>query len=319
MNTPKALAYFERYKDEKKHILIAGGTGFIGRRLVTVLLAHGHDITILTRYAPLRRGGCETRVRYVTDLAQLENKTPLDVVINLAGEPLAGRRWTMVRKKLFLTSRLNVTNEIYHLIERLDRRPTVLINASAIGYYGPQGDELLAEDALAVDSFSHQLCDAWEASASKIEALDTRVCILRIGIVLGEEDGPLAELKIPFRFGVAMQICDGKQWMSWVHRDDVVSMMLYLMTNNLNGVVNGTAPKPVMNSGFTVLMTNHYRTFIRFAMPAWLLRLVVGEMADEILMTGQRVVPAKLLSNGFEFLYPELEEALAQLLACERY
>ncbi|ROS00247.1 hypothetical protein EDC56_2885 [Sinobacterium caligoides] len=310
-----SVSCFERYRGDRKNILLSGGTGFIGSRLVPVLVALGHRVTVLTRSAKRVQGEAASSLCYVTDLSSLGDDFAVDVVINLAGESLAAHRWNKQRKAQFIASRLQVTEQLQQLVQRLQKKPEVWINASAIGFYGPHGDEVLTEEGAVVEGYSHGLCAVWERAAQRIEEEGVRVCILRIGMVLGEGGGPLQELKQPFTKGVAAQIGDGKQWVSWVHRDDIVSMLLFLMTKPAcHGCFNGTAPLPVTNAQLTELMAEHYRILLRCRMPGWLLKLAVGELAEEVLLTGQRVVPQKLEAAGFLFLYRDLGSALTALL-----
>ncbi|GAA6130337.1 TIGR01777 family oxidoreductase [Halopseudomonas sabulinigri] len=309
------LTQFLRYQGEARSVLVTGGSGFIGKRLVPILLGLNHRVTLLSRNVPRDAQRFGDAVQFVTDLSAIEAAARFEVIINLAGEPLAGQRWTAQRKGRFLQSRLAVTAALCQLIERLGRKPDVLINGSAIGFYGPHGSEPLDEAGAAVPSFSHELCRRWEEAALKAERLGVRVCLLRIGIVLGPDGGPLAELRRPFDCGVAMQIADGRQWMSWIHLDDVVAIILYVVRNRaISGAVNTVAPHPVSNAEFAYALSAYLRTYAKVRVPAWLLRLVVGEMADEVLVTGQRVIPAKLQGAGFEFMHPTLPLALEDLI-----
>ena len=310
-----SLINFEIYKQNKKNILITGGSGFIGKRLVQVLLALDHEITLLTRNANTTIKVFKDNVNIITDFAQIEDNSYFDVIINLAGEPLAKGRWTKNRKEKFVESRLFITSNICELIKRLKHKPEVLINGSAIGYYGPHQDNMLDETGRVVDCFSHQLCRQWEEQALLAESPNTRVCLLRIGIVLGDNGGPLAELRLPFEFGVSMQISNGQQWMSWIHRDDLVAMILHIMNkSDISGAVNATAPNPVTNKQFADTLSLYLKTFIQIKVPGRLLSLLVGELADEVLITGQRVMPVKMKNKDFVFIYPQLDAALEALI-----
>lgn len=305
-----SLTQFELYQGDKKNILLTGGTGFIGKRLVEILTFLGHEITILTRSIVVT-----DKIKMVNDLSEIADDCKFDAIINLAGEPLAKGRWTEKRKKNFIASRLNVTSKIFELIKRLKHKPEVLINGSAIGFYGPHQDNVLDENGGIISCFSHELCRKWEEEALKIETLGIRVCLLRIGIVLGDDGGPLAELRLPFEYGASMQISNGKQWMSWIHRDDLIAIMLHLIKHsNIRGAINGTAPEPVTNKGFADTLSLYLKTFIRIKFPAKVLSLIVGELADEVLITGQRVIPSKIQQEGFVFTYPELNTAFAELI-----
>lgn len=295
-------------------VLITGGSGFIGSPLAMALSQAGHEVLILTRdLASL--GQIRGRVSALTDLAQIANDEHIDCMINLAGEPLAGQRWNHARKQRFLSSRLDTTDALLQLVQRLEHKPEVLLSGSAVGYYGHWQDERLDETSEARDCFSHQLCAQWEARALQMQAMGVRVCLLRIGIVLGRGGGPLAELKRPFELGVASQLGDGRQWMPWIHLHDVLDICAYLLTaTQLSGPINLTAPEPVNHQDFCrTLQRQLPQARLRLKVPAALVRLLLGEMGEEILLTGQRVVPSRLLENGYSFRYPQLEPALRQL------
>jgi len=301
--------------DNSLRVLVTGGTGFIGTRLIAVLHHLHHRVTLLVRDKTAARSLVDDRIYLITDLSQLGNKAVFDVIINLAGEPLAKARWSSQTKSRFIQSRESVTREVFQLVRRLEHRPEVLINGSAIGYYGPHADEILGENGAVSDSFSHQLCRRWEEAAMEFETLGLRVCCLRIGIVLGHDGGPLKELRRPFDWGCALTLGSGQQWMSWIHRDDLIAMMLFLVSNkHLSGAFNGTAETPVTAMTFTQILRQFIRAPLTFRMPAKLLSLIVGEMADEILLTGQRVIPKRLLDAGYSFQYSSLNEALGAIV-----
>ncbi len=268
-------------------VLVTGGTGFIGQALVPALVAAGHQVLILSR------GRHEDRVavRYLQNLDGLPSDTPIDAVINLAGASLAGKRWTASYKREIVASRLETTESVLALIARLDRPPAVLLNASAIGFYGPSDATPLSEDAPAGSGFSAELCRDWEQLALSASAMGVRVCLLRLGVVLDGGGGALVEMARPFRFGVANWIGDGRQYLSWVHRTDVVAAMAFLLEHDaLSGPVNVTAPAPVTSREFCDALKRHFRTVVSLPMPAPIMRLLVGEMAVELLITGERLV-----------------------------
>lgn len=302
----------------KKRILLTGGTGFIGKKLVQVLTSLNHEVTILTRNmknASKQINSIDSKVRFISDFAEIPDDQQFDVIINLAGEPLAKGRWTKKRKEKFVESRLSITTAICNLIHRLKHKPEVFISGSAIGYYGPHQDDMLDETANIVKCFSHDLCRRWEEQALQAQTPDTRVCLLRIGIVLGNDGGSLAELRLPFDFGVSMQIADGQQWMSWIHRDDLIAIIVHAINQpHIQGPINATAPHPVTNQVLTETLSMYLKTYVRVKVPGKLLSLMVGELADELLITGQRVIPAKLQTDGFVFIYPDLNDALKDLI-----
>ncbi len=293
------------------HILITGGTGFIGTALLEELGKGGHRATVLTRQTLADDPHC----RYIQHLDELESDACCDAVINLAGASLAAHRWTARYKREILNSRLDTTRSLLALMRRLVHPPEVLLSASAIGYYGHHGDEFLAEDASIVPGFAQDLCQQWENLALEAASLGSRVCLLRLGVVLDTGGGALVQMARPFRLGVANWLGDGQQWLSWVHRQDVVTAILFLLQRpDLTGPFNVTAPNPVTSRGFCEAMQRHRRTFLTTPVPAAAMRLLVGEMADELLLNGQRVVPSALQAAGFEFAFPNLDLALADIL-----
>ena len=297
------------------HILITGGRGFIGQALCPALLAEAHSITVLTRDPEAAARRLPPPVAYIDRLDAIADIPPVDVLINLAGEPLAGRRWNPQRKSLFLSSRVELTRHLASYFSR-NTPPKVVVNGSAIGFYGPHGDEVLDESSDGVTSFSHQLCAEWEGQAMAFEDLGARVCCLRIGIVLGSGGGALSAMLPAFRAGLGGPMGSGRQWMSWVHRTDLVRLILHCLScEEVRGPVNGTAPEPVTNREFSRTLGRVLHRPAVLPMPGFALRLLFGEMADELLLSGQRVAPAKALATGFEFQFPELEPALADVLS----
>ncbi len=292
-------------------ILVTGGTGFIGAALLPALQEDGHELTVLSRSA--RQGG--DSCRFITELDEIESSAGLGAVINLAGAPLAARRWTTGYKREIVDSRLETTQQLVRLFERLES-PAALLSASAIGYYGHHGDKLLAEDGSQTPGFSQQLCSDWEEAALAAEKVGTRVCLLRLGVVLDEGGGALAQMAQSFRFGLGSWLGSGEQWLSWVHRADVVRAIIYLLEHaTLQGPFNLTAPEPVTARQFCTALASQHRTLFSAGMPAPVARLLLGEMADELLLNGQRVVPTALQSAGFTFEYPRIDDALAAIYA----
>tara|TARA_R110002049_G_scaffold85550_19_gene217516 strand:+ start:1073 stop:1996 length:924 start_codon:yes stop_codon:yes gene_type:complete len=293
-------------------ILLTGGTGFIGAALTQALLAEGHDLIVLSRSARTDRPRC----RYVQSLDDLAGRTKLDAVINLAGASLAAQRWSVEYKRELVASRLEVTRHLLVLFRRLEHYPAVLLSASAVGYYGHHGDDILTESAPVEPGFAQALCSDWETLALQAQSLGVRVCLLRLGVVLDSGGGALSEMSKSFKLGVASWLGSGQQWLSWVHRSDVVRAMLFLLQReDLQGPFNITSPAPTTSRGFAAALQSHYRTFIRAAVPAPVIRLLVGEMAQELLLSGQRVVPERLQEAGFDFTYPTIEAALAAIHA----
>jgi len=294
------------------HILITGGTGFIGQRLCQRLLEAGHALTVLTR-SPGR--GPLGQVQHVSQLADVG---PVQAVVNLAGEPLTDGRWTPARKQAFLDSRIGTTRTLLAWMRDLPTRPQVLVSGSAIGYYGPRDASPLDETASPGHDFAAMLCRNWEAEALKAEDLGVRTCLLRTGIVLDRDGGALARMLPPFRLGLGGPMGSGEQWMSWIHREDLVGMILWLLADpDMRGACNGTAPAPVTNAEFARTLGGVLKRPAVLRTPAFALKLGFGEMAG-LLLTGQNVVPARALHEGYRFRYPTLDGALRAILGFSR-
>jgi uncharacterized protein (TIGR01777 family) len=288
-------------------ILVTGGTGFIGTALVNRLLETNHSVTVLTRQQ-LESGD---RLDYVSSLDTLKHDEKIDAVINLAGASLADRRWTRRYKQEIFSSRLDTTRDLVALLSRLEQTPATLLSGSAIGYYGHHGDESLDENGESLPGFAQDLCKQWESAALQARDLGVRVCLLRLGVVLDAGGGAFTQMDRPFRLGIANWMGHGRQWLSWIHRADVIAAIEFLLANEtLSGPFNLTAPDPVTSRGFCEIMKRHRRTLLTAPVPALVMRLMVGEMADELLLNGQRVMPASLQDAGFTFRYPTLDAAL---------
>jgi uncharacterized protein (TIGR01777 family) len=295
-------------------ILVTGGTGFIGSRLIAALAAAGHDVTVLTRRRE-NAAALPAPLRIVTDLAQIPSSARIDAIVNLAGEPIGNGLWTRAKRRRIVESRLGTTWALGRLIERLDTRPKVLVSGSAIGWYGLRGDEPLAEDGDLRDCFSHRVCSAWEYAAQLAAGRGVRLVLLRTGLVLGREGGVLSRMLGPFESGLGGRFGGGGQWMSWIHRDDLVRLILRAIADpKLAGPLNGTAPEPVSNAEFTRALGRALRRPAILPVPAAPLRLVLGDFADELLLGGQRILPVKARAAGFRFDYPDLDGALAEIV-----
>jgi uncharacterized protein (TIGR01777 family) len=237
-----------------------------------------------------------------------------DAVIHLAGDPVS-QRWTPDAKRKIRGSRVEGTQRLVEAMSRLDRRPSVLVCASAVGFYGSRGDEILTEASGPGEGFLSEVCTAWEATADLAEGLGLRVVKLRSGMVLGKEGGALAQMLTPFLWGFGGRVALGNQWMAWVHVDDLVELIVFSLGRpGFRGPVNGTSPNPVTNADFTTALASVLRRPALLTVPARALRLIYGEMA-EMILGSQRVIPQALLSAGFEFRYPHLRPALQNLLA----
>ena len=294
------------------HWLVTGGTGFIGRRLVEALAAQ--EVTVLTRHAVC--AALPEAVRVVESLDEINASARFDVFVHLAGEPIAAGLWTAARRERIVASRPRVAEGLLALLERLEVKPKAWINASAVGWYGLRGDECLDETAAHADCFSHQVCAAAEAAAASAAAHGVRVAQLRIGLVLAREGGLLARLLPAFKLGLGGPLGTGRQWMSWVERDDLVRLIAHVAADDsLSGVVNATAPNPVDNAAFTRALAQVCGRPGFLRVPRTPVTWLLGDLARELLFGGQRVVPRRALASGFEFRRPTLPEGLAQALS----
>ena len=296
------------------HVLVSGGSGFIGCDLVAQLLARGHRVTAWTRDVVTAQDRLPG-VRCVRLLDELATDRP-DGVVNLAGENLAAARWTARSKSRFVDSRTQTTR---HLVNWLLQGPLpqVMVSGSAIGLYGARNDELVTEASAAgrAGDFTVELCRAWEAEVEPLAGRGARVCWLRTGIVLERDGGSLQAMLRPFRWSLGGPIGSGRQWMSWIHRRDLVALIIWLLeTPTASGVYNGTAPHPVRNREFARALGRALRRPAVLPLPAPVLRLMVGEMAD-IITTGQKVLPVRALEQGFRFRHADLDAALGAIFA----
>jgi len=289
-----------------KHVLITGGTGLIGRELVAVLQKN-YEISVLSRDPSRAERLLGKDIHYLT-LEALTSVDGYDAIINLAGEPIADKRWTDAQKQRICRSRWDITQRLVDLINGSNDKPEVLISGSAIGVYGRQGDTPINEDFTDFhDEFSREVCAKWESIAQQA---DTRVCIARTGIVLDETGGALAKMMMPFRLGLGGPIGDGKQFMSWIHIQDMVRGLVYLLENErCLGLFNLTSPNPNTNHFFAIKLAKRLSRPCIFRVPAFMMRTLMGESSDLVLY-GQKVIPERLINAGFTFNYPTLEEAL---------
>ncbi len=299
---------------ERQTVLVTGATGFVGSRLVSSLTEAGHQVIALVRN-PAKAEALSPPITLITSLDQVPADCKIDAIVNLAGEPISNGLWTEAKRRKILESRTNMTNDVVRLIARLERRPAVLINGSAIGWYGLWQDQVLTESAKSHACFSHELCDAWESVAGLAAEYGVRVVCLRIGLVIGTEGGFLTRMLTPFEFGLGGRMGSGTQWMSWIERDDLIRLIAYTIARpDISGPINATAPIPVTNRKFTEELGRRLGRPTIFPIPAALLHRMAGDLADELLLGGQRVIPNKALSSGFVFRHETLRSAFEAIL-----
>jgi uncharacterized protein (TIGR01777 family) len=296
------------------HILITGGTGLIGRHLCKALLAQGHELTVLSRSPDSVPAKCGATVHAMASLDEWRADQTFDAVINLAGEPIIDARWSAQRKRVLWDSRVTLTEELVRRIAAARHKPGVLLSGSAVGYYGNRGDDVLDESAAAGKDFPARLCKAWEDAALGAQIMGVRVCLLRTGLVLSRQGGLLGRMLLPFKLGMGARLGSGKQWMSWIHIDDYVAMSLNLLRDaHARGPYNMTAPQPVTNAEFTSALAAVLHRPAVFAMPALILKPVMGERAC-LMLEGQRVLPERLEASAYRFSFANLADAFHDML-----
>jgi uncharacterized protein (TIGR01777 family) len=295
-------------------ITISGASGLIGRRLLKTLVAEGHAIQVLSRHAGTNMPG-NVKV-FPWDPAKSEPPADalrdVDAVVHLAGEPVA-QRWTGEVKRKIRESRVAGTTNLVSAIAKLRQRPKALVCSSATGYYGERGDEILTESSAPGNDYLAEVCTAWEGAAQTAEAFGVRVARLRTGIVLDGKGGALAKMLPPFKMGVGGKIGSGRQWMSWIHAEDLVGIIGWALNGAVSGAVNGVGPNPATNEDFTKALAATLKRPAIFPVPAFGLKLLFGEMS-EVLLGSQRVLPKVAEAGGYRFKYPELGAALADAL-----
>ncbi|MHB1654542.1 MAG: TIGR01777 family oxidoreductase [Desulfitobacteriaceae bacterium] len=299
-------------------VLLFGGTGLIGRNLTKELSVNGHQVGVVTRNRGKSANNIGNEVQaivwqYATELSSLSELRDVDVIVNLAGESIGNRRWTDSVKKEILESRIKTTQAIVSAINDGHIQPKVLINASAVGYYGACKDEEITELAGAGQDFLAQVCQSWEKEAYKVRGDATRVATLRTGVVLGAE-GALNRMMMPFKFFLGGPLGSGNQWLSWIHIRDLTSLIKFIIEQQeLSGPVNATAPEPVRMKTFCSVLGDVLNRPSWLPVPEFVLKGVLGQMA-EMLLHGQRAIPQKAVNSGFEFRFPNLRWALEDLL-----
>jgi uncharacterized protein (TIGR01777 family) len=298
-------------------ILVTGATGLIGRSLCRSLTNDGHAVIALSR-SPTKATGLAAAKIYKwnpqSELPPAESLDAVDAVVHLAGEPIAARRWTDEQKKRIRDSRVVSTIYLVDAINSLERRPSVFVSGSAVGFYGDRGDEILEEASSPGIGFMSDVCREWELEAERATEMGLRVALVRTGVVLSLEGGALQKMIRPFKLGVAGKLGSGQQWFPWIHIEDIVGIFrLALFDASLEGAANGTAPEPVTNAEFTKQLARALHRPAFLPVPEFGLRALMGEMAD-VLLSSQRVVPKVALGAGYKFLFPTLAEALNDLL-----
>jgi len=296
-------------------IIVAGGTGFIGSALVNALLPEKHEIIVLSR-APEKIKLTHPAIQ----LVKWDGKTGdgwaryadgADALVNLAGEPIAPLPWFGERKIKIRASRVDAGHALVDAVRQTRNKPRVLVQASAVGYYGLRGDDMLTEDASPGDDYLAQVCVAWENSSSAVEAQGVRRAIYRTGLVLARRGGILPLMALPFQFFIGGRVGDGKQWMSWIHlADEIAAIKTLIQNENARGAFNLVAPNPTRNADFSKALGNALARPSAFPTPAFALKLPFGEMAELLLLGGQRVAPQRLTQLGFQFRFPTIEATL---------
>ena len=300
-------------------ILVSGSTGFLGTALVETLEGQGQSIARLVRPGAARKDAAGEHVQAVQwdpvagrfDAAGAEGA---EALIHLAGASIAEGRWTASRKELLRTSRIDATRHLIGALAKLQRPPRVIVAASAIGYYGNRGEESLTEASAPGNDFLAGICREWESEAARGAQFGARVVSLRFGIILGAHGGALPRMALPFKLGAGGRLGNGRQWMSWLTLQETVSIIQFaLMSSGLTGPVNAVTPNPVRNQEFTSILAKTLHRPALFPAPAFALRLALGEMADTLLLSSQKVLPSKLADSGYTFLQPNLASALAEV------
>jgi uncharacterized protein (TIGR01777 family) len=308
-----------KVKEEDMKILVTGSSGLVGTALVRALGRDGHMVCRLMRPESAANNEVKDGFNVAWNPATGElggAGVGPDAVVNLAGASIAGGRWTTERKEVLRASRIDTTRALVEALAKMNARPSVLVSASAIGIYGNRGDELLTEESGAGTDFLAGLAREWEAEALKAEALGIRVVLARFGIILAREGGALAKMLLPFKLGAGGRLGSGQQWMSWVTLDDVVGILrMAIEKAAVRGVVNVVAPQPVKNAEFTKVLAKALHRPALFPAPGFALRLALGEMADALLLSSQRVAPQRVELAGFRFAHADLTTALGAVLS----
>ena len=294
-------------------ILITGGTGLIGRHLIPRLLELGHHVIVVTRSPEKARQQLDARVELWKGLNERSTLDGIDAVINLAGEPIADKRWTEEQKQRLCNSRWHITQKLVELFAASTQPPALLISGSAAGYYGDLGEVVVTEEEPPHNEFTHKLCARWEQIACEAQSEHTRVCLLRTGVVLAPKGGILGKMVPPFKLGLGGPIGTGRQYLAWIHIDDMVNGIIWLLDNDLRGPFNMVSPYPVRNEQFAHALGHALHRPAVLRAPATAVRLLMGE-SSVLVLGGQRALPKRLEESGFGFRWYDLEEALSDVL-----
>ncbi|WP_314141198.1 TIGR01777 family oxidoreductase [Buttiauxella noackiae] len=294
-------------------ILITGGTGLIGSHLVPRLLELGHDVTVVTRNPDKARTLFDPKVEFWKGLNDHRNLDGFGAVINLAGEPIADKRWSESQKQRLCQSRWQITERLVEMFKASQQPPAVFISGSAAGYYGDLGEVVVNEDEPPHNEFTHKLCARWEQIACGAQSEHTRVCLLRTGVVLAPKGGILAKLLPIFRLGLGGPMGDGRQYLAWIHIEDMVNGILWLLDNDLRGPFNMVSPYPVRNEQFSHALGHVLNRPAFMRAPAMVIRTMMGE-SSVLVLGGQRALPKRLEESGFGFRWYDLEEALGDVV-----
>jgi len=302
-------------------VVVAGGTGFLGTPLVSSFARDGHDVVVLTRDSQSSRGSQHSNVSFLPWTPDGEAgswKSAVDgsgAVVNLSGESIAGKRWSAEQKQRILDSRVRATRSLVAAIRQSASPPAVFVSGSAVGYYGPLGDQIVAEDARPGSDFLAKVCVEWEREAAPAGDRTRLVCV-RTGLVLEKDGGALPEMLPPFKFFVGGPVGSGRQYWPWIHRDDWLGLIRWsIATPSVSGALNATAPNPVTNAEFAHALGRAMHRPAFMPAPAFALRIMLGEMADGLLLSGQRAVPARATQTGFAFKYARVDDALGAIFS----
>lgn len=285
--------------------LITGGTGFIGRNFIHNIQGKDNTITILSRQKNIVLNNC----RIIQNLAELRHDEKIDCIINLAGKPI-DCLWTSANKKELIASRITITQNLLQLVDRLQYKPKTLLSASAVGFYGNMSNKTVDELSVGNHSFTHNLCKEWEENALKISQYGTKVCIMRLGVVLAKNGGFIKKISLPFKLGLGGRIGDGKQFFTWIHLDDVIAAMNFLIhCEDCFGIYNFVAPKLPTNAEMTNYLGSVLQRPTKLHIPAFVIKTIFREMGENLLLQGNNVIPKRLISQQYKFKYEDIISA----------